>query len=144
MHWQNPAKYHYKYAVKDDYSYVDFGAKENRHGDYTDGYYYVVLPDGRRQIVNYYVDGYSGYVADVKYEGEAKYADSYSKKEYNAYKTDYPVPTYDSYKPKKQYRSEYSYWTWPTWPIWLALRHLKDWKNYRSEFCNVKSLFLCI
>ena len=30
------------------------------------------FPDGRRQIVNYYVNGYSGYVADVKYEGDYK------------------------------------------------------------------------
>ncbi len=100
--------------MKDDYSYVDFGATENRKGDYTDGYYYVVLPDGRKQIVNYYVDGYSGYVAEVKYEGEAKYADNYNQKKYNDYQKSYGGPSYDSYKPKKQYRNKYSYWTWST------------------------------
>lgn len=71
--------------MKDDYTYVDFGHNENRNGDNTKGQYYVVLPDGRRQVVNYYVDGYSGYVADVKYEGGYKtydYKPSYYKPEY--------------------------------------------------------------
>ena len=70
---QAPAYYNFDYAVKDDYTYVDFGHNEKREGDKTNGQYFVVLPDGRRQVVSYYVDGYSGYVADVKYEGEAKY-----------------------------------------------------------------------
>jgi len=45
---------------------------EARDGDNTKGTYSVVLPDGRRQTVDYYVNGYSGYVADVKYDGYAK------------------------------------------------------------------------
>nr|CAH0110861.1 unnamed protein product [Daphnia galeata] len=94
-----PAKYDFGYAVKDDYSYVDFGHNENRNGDKTKGQYYVVLPDGRRQVVNYAVDGYSGYVADVKYEGNYKpaYKPDYTQTEYK------PIyrPTYTpSYKPK--------------------------------------------
>ena len=73
--------------MKDDDTYVDMGHSEYRNGDKTDGQYFVVLPDGRRQVVSYYVDGYSGYVADVKYEGEAKY-------DYNpAYKAAY-TPAY--------------------------------------------------
>ena len=44
------------------------------------GTYYVVLPDGRKQSVDYKVDAYSGYVADVNYDGIAYHpvAASYS------------------------------------------------------------------
>ena len=48
------------------------GQYEARDGEYTKGNYNVVLPDGRRQNVDYKVDGYSGYVADVTYDGYAK------------------------------------------------------------------------
>ncbi|XP_076061318.1 uncharacterized protein LOC143037090 [Oratosquilla oratoria] len=68
-----PAKYDFTYAVKDDDSGNDFGHQEARDGDRTDGSYYVQLPDGRLQKVVYYVDGDSGYVAEVTYEGEAHY-----------------------------------------------------------------------
>merc|ERR1719273_3054261 len=70
-----PAAYAYEYAVADDYSGANFGQNENRDGYSTHGEYRVALPDGRTQIVTYTVaDGYSGYVADVKYEGVASYA----------------------------------------------------------------------
>ncbi|XP_063601344.1 pro-resilin-like [Penaeus indicus] len=67
------AKYDFQWAVKDDYSGNDFGHQEARDGDNTQGSYYVQLPDGRLQKVTYYVDGDSGYVAEVSYEGEARY-----------------------------------------------------------------------
>ena len=76
-----PAAYNYAYAVADDYSHANFGANENRDGYATAGEYRVALPDGRTQIVTYSVnDAYSGYVADVKYEGEAHYAPYEPKK----------------------------------------------------------------
>jgi len=65
--------YNYNYAVKDDYTYNDFGASENRDGYLTQGKYVVALPDGRVQTVTYSVDGGAGYVADVTYEGVAQY-----------------------------------------------------------------------
>nr|XP_027213846.1 pro-resilin-like [Penaeus vannamei] len=69
----SPAKYNVNYAVKDDYSNNDFGHQEARDGYDTQGSYYVLLPDGRLQKVTYYVNGDSGFVAEVSYEGEAQY-----------------------------------------------------------------------
>merc|ERR1712123_550817 len=68
-----PAKYDWEYAVKDDYSNNDFGAKESRDGYLTSGRYYVALPDGRLQTVTYVVDGGAGYVPTVEYAGETQY-----------------------------------------------------------------------
>merc|ERR1712038_343248 len=69
-----PAHYSYQYGVdaKDDYNQVRFGASESRDGYATNGQYNVLLPDGRTQTVTYTVaDDYSGYVADVQYDGYA-------------------------------------------------------------------------
>ena len=72
-----PALYQYGYAVADDYSGANFAANENRDGYATSGEYRVNLPDGRTQIVTYSVgDAYTGYVADVKYEGVAQYPEA--------------------------------------------------------------------
>ncbi|KAK3849885.1 hypothetical protein Pcinc_043378 [Petrolisthes cinctipes] len=67
------AKYDFQWAVKDDSSGNDFGQQEAREGEHTQGSYYVQLPDGRLQKVTYLVDGDDGYIADVKYDGEARY-----------------------------------------------------------------------
>ena len=73
--YDGPANYNFAYAVADDYSGVNFGHNEARDGYATNGQYNVLLPDGRTQTVTYTVgDDYSGYVADVQYSGEAKYA----------------------------------------------------------------------
>nr|XP_027231023.1 pro-resilin-like [Penaeus vannamei] len=70
------AKYSFNWVVSDDSSSNEFGHQEARDGDDTQGSYYVQLPDGRLQTVKYFVDGDSGYVAQVSYEGEASYPDS--------------------------------------------------------------------
>nr|XP_027236130.1 pro-resilin-like isoform X4 [Penaeus vannamei] len=67
------AKYDFQWAVDHDDSGNDFGHQEARDNDNTQGSYYVQLPDGRLQKVTYFVDGDNGYVADVSYEGEARY-----------------------------------------------------------------------
>ncbi|XP_076059555.1 uncharacterized protein LOC143036194 [Oratosquilla oratoria] len=66
------SQYDFNWAVNDAASGNDFGHQESRDGDYTQGSYYVLLPDGRLQRVNYNVQGDSGFVAEVTYEGEAR------------------------------------------------------------------------
>ena len=76
-HWaQKAMPYSFAYAVKDDPSYNDYAHQEtgDDKGSVT-GTYRVLLPDGRTQTVNYKADDYSGYIADVKYEGNIKYCD---------------------------------------------------------------------
>ncbi|XP_045624455.2 cuticle protein 18.6-like [Procambarus clarkii] len=68
-----PPKYDFSWALKDDYSRNDFGHQESRDGYDTQGSYSVLLPDGRLQTVTYTVNGDSGYVAQVAYEGQAQY-----------------------------------------------------------------------
>ncbi len=58
--------------MKDEYG-NNYGQAESRDGDATTGSYYVLLPDGRTQTVNYNVDKYSGFQAQVSYEGEARF-----------------------------------------------------------------------
>ena len=65
--------YDFAYAVKDDYTGNDFGHEEKSDGNEASGSYYVLLPDGRRQIVTFTADHHAGYVANVAYEGEASY-----------------------------------------------------------------------
>ena len=94
---ETPALYSYQYGVdaQDGYNgYVRFGADESRDGYATKGSYRVALPDGRTQIVTYSADE-NGYVADVKYEGVAKYPE---EKAYHPA----PAPVYHAaptYKP---------------------------------------------
>ncbi len=90
-----PPKYAYEYGVHDDYQKVDFGQKEERDGYSTYGSYRVALPDGRIQTVTYHVDdAYSGYVADVKYEGTPHYAEPHKQSYKPAPKYHKPAPKY--------------------------------------------------
>ena len=70
---QAPAKYDFNWAVNDAASANNYAHQEARDGDNTQGYYFVQLPDGRLQKVTYTVQGDSGFVAEVTYEGEAQY-----------------------------------------------------------------------
>merc|ERR1711981_346454 len=72
--YDSPSPYTYSYAVSDDYSKANFNAAESSDGaGNAEGSYSVALPDGRIQHVNYHVNGYDGYVADVTYDGAPQY-----------------------------------------------------------------------
>ncbi|CAB4067013.1 unnamed protein product [Lepeophtheirus salmonis] len=93
-----PPKYNYNYEVADSYKGLNFGQNEERDNSATLGEYHVQLPDGRRQVVKYAIkDAYSGYLAEVSYEGEAHY-DPPSK--YTTYKAVVPTETIKAPAPK--------------------------------------------
>ena len=101
----NPiAPYQFAYAVNDDYN--SNSRKEVSDGKSVSGSYHVDLPDGRRQIVNYRVDDVSGFVADVTFEGEAKYPEDepgyVEPKEFKpafvAFDKSYKTPAKQAYK----------------------------------------------
>ncbi|XP_037072485.1 larval cuticle protein A3A-like [Pollicipes pollicipes] len=88
--YDQPPVYDFNYDVHGYGDYEpQFNAQEGRDGYSTQGSYSVVLPDGRTQKVTYTVaDAYSGYVADVTYEGEARYDQAYARPSYH------PQPSY--------------------------------------------------
>lgn len=48
--YEEPAKYEFQYDVQDEVAGLDFGHKEQREGSVATGRYYVLLPDGRKQV----------------------------------------------------------------------------------------------
>ncbi|TRY78110.1 hypothetical protein TCAL_09472 [Tigriopus californicus] len=99
-HEEEPKNYAYGYDVKeyDEYGNPNVHSKhEERDGYQVKGQYRVQLPDCRTQIVDYYVDEYKAYHADVKYEGEIC-EDYTTKKHHKAEHGSYhPAPA--PYKP---------------------------------------------
>lgn len=65
---KEPAKYEFEYEVNDQEAGLEFGHKESRDGDRATGEYNVLLPDGRKQIVQYEADT-DGYKPKISYEG---------------------------------------------------------------------------
>lgn len=51
--YEEPAKYEFQYDVQDDQAGLDFGHKESRDGSVATGKYYVLLPDGRKQVKHF-------------------------------------------------------------------------------------------
>ena len=63
-----PQSYGYKYDVDAPEYGTKFGHQETRRVDVTNGEYYVLLPDGRTQVITYNVNGpYSGAQTSVRY-----------------------------------------------------------------------------
>jgi len=100
---EKPHPYDFTYAVKDSYSGNDFGQGESGDGyGNVQGQYYVRLPDGRVQRVTYTADHNSGYVADVTYEGVARYPDEhYDDTHKGDYKEGHKPVHKTGYKPTK-------------------------------------------
>merc|ERR1711997_955771 len=72
-HEEPPKNYEFGYGVHEVGEYGNpnvHSRHEVRDGPTVKGQYTVELPDCRKQIVDYYVDEYHQYHADVKYEGE--------------------------------------------------------------------------
>merc|ERR1712117_237836 len=71
-HEETPKDYQFGYDVHgyDEYGNANVHSRtEQRDGYNVKGQYRVELPDCRTQIVDYFVDEYKQYHADVKYEG---------------------------------------------------------------------------
>ncbi|XP_047471411.1 adhesive plaque matrix protein-like [Penaeus chinensis] len=110
--YEELAKHDFNYAVRDDYSGNDFGHQEARNDYNTQGSYYVLLPDGRLQKVTYTVNGDSGYVVEVSYEGEPQYPEYKPAPVYEPVPAYKPVPVYESapaYKPGPAYETAPAY-----------------------------------
>merc|ERR1739844_787714 len=72
----NAPSYAFKYTVEDGPYGPVFSHGEERENYNTKGEYQVTLPDGRVKTVTYTVEGPSGFIADVKYDGVSVYPDA--------------------------------------------------------------------
>merc|ERR1712020_803167 len=72
-----PKPFSFKYGVVDAESGSNFDhAQQQDSTGVVTGEYRVNLPDGRVQIVSYTASAEKGYVANVRYEGTAKYPET--------------------------------------------------------------------
>merc|ERR1739844_529215 len=72
----NAPSYAFKYTVEEGPYGPVFSHGEERENYNTKGEYQVTLPDGRVKTVTYTVEGPSGFIADVKYDGVSVYPDA--------------------------------------------------------------------
>ena len=97
-----PQPYSFEYEVQDDQG-NDYGHKEESDGRRVEGEYRVLLPDTRVQTVTYYVEGDSGFVADVQYEGEAQFPEDSQNGQYGGANTGYGAPAAAAAAPGGRY-----------------------------------------
>lgn len=88
-----PKSYEFGYSVKDAQSGNDYDRKESSDGNVVRGEYRVHLPDGRTQIVTYHADWQTGFHADVRYEGQAKYPEPTYNNKQGGYNYNAPAPS---------------------------------------------------
>lgn len=67
------ASYSFEYSVEHEYSGNNYGHEERRKGDYTEGKFYLLRPDGVFATYNYFVDGYSGFQVEAELEGSPEF-----------------------------------------------------------------------
>lgn len=72
---QEPAHYEFSYEVNDPDSGSDFGHEESRQDEDAKGTYFVLLPDGRKQIIEYEADE-EGFKPMIRYEEAQGYPGS--------------------------------------------------------------------
>lgn len=114
--------YSFGYAVSDGPSYNNYAHQETADTKAVTGSYRVALPDGRTQIVTYKADD-NGYVANVKYEGQAKYPENYSKPKPAYQPGPPPPPAYKPATPIKPYKP-WSDQSWKFPPFSLDINDL--------------------
>ena len=124
--------YKFGYAVNNKYSSNDYGHHETSDGNVVSGSYHVLLPDGRKQIVTYRADE-NGYVADVKYEVEAKNPEPiyYQKMEESIPSIPEPEPTgYTTVDtPSTEYPVDVTYYSTPA----LTQEVVTDYVEYSPD-----------
>ncbi|XP_027228157.2 mucin-22 [Penaeus vannamei] len=59
--------YVFAYSITDPRNGADYGQTEESDGNVVSGQYHVLLPDGRRQMVQYRADPVNGFVSEVEY-----------------------------------------------------------------------------
>jgi hypothetical protein len=118
---QEPARYEFKYGVKDEHTHDIKEQFEKRDGDKVEGYYKLVEPDGTIRTVKYTADKHIGFIAQVQKSGHASHPQPIKKViapikklVYPVKKVVYPVK-YHSYEPALQqsYSQETSHYEAP-------------------------------
>jgi len=102
--YQKEAPFSFWWAVDEPYEGLKYSHHNENDGKKTKGEYKVLLPDGRTKVVKYTADDYTGFLADVTYEGEI-HEDAYKhpKKTYHAPKRTYEHPKQTYEHPKQTY-----------------------------------------
>jgi hypothetical protein len=105
---QEPARYEFKYGVKDEHTHDIKEQYEKRDGDKVEGYYKLVEPDGTTRTVKYTADKHIGFIAQVERSGHSRHPQPIKKVIAPVKKLVYPVKKvvypvkYQSYEPVLQ------------------------------------------
>merc|ERR1719493_417502 len=79
-----PKPFAYEYGGADEYGRHFAKTETQDEAGVVKGEYRVELPDGRVQIVSYHADHENGFIADVRYEGEAHPEPAYAPAPHHA------------------------------------------------------------